>query len=144
MKFVLIGAGQRGADVYAAYALSFPNELKIVGVAEPADDRREALAARHGIGVAVLDDLQLILRLADEGSERYGDRQSDHSRARYAHTHGVFQNIGAESQVDALRLITQSFARFRHTQCHGYGLGASDGWHHLLMYQRDDGLSLCL
>ena len=32
---IVLGAGQRGANVYAAYALSFPNELKIVGVAEP-------------------------------------------------------------------------------------------------------------
>ena len=30
---IVLGAGQRGANVYAAYALNFPNELKIVGVA---------------------------------------------------------------------------------------------------------------
>ena len=46
---VVIGAGQRGADVYAAYALHFPNELKIVGVAEPLEDRRAEFAALHGI-----------------------------------------------------------------------------------------------
>ena len=46
---VVIGAGQRGADVYAAYALNFPNELKIVGVAEPLDDRRAEFAKLHGI-----------------------------------------------------------------------------------------------
>ena len=28
---ILLGAGQRGAGVYAEYALQFPNELKIVG-----------------------------------------------------------------------------------------------------------------
>ena len=32
---ILLGAGQRGADVYAEYALQFPNELKIIAVAEP-------------------------------------------------------------------------------------------------------------
>ena len=46
---IVLGAGQRGANVYAAYALNFPNELKIVGVAEPRADRRAALAADHGI-----------------------------------------------------------------------------------------------
>lgn len=46
---IVLGAGQRGANVYAAYALSFPNELKIVGVAEPRADRRAAFAKEHGI-----------------------------------------------------------------------------------------------
>lgn len=46
---IVLGAGQRGANVYAAYALNFPNELKIVGVAEPRADRRAAFAADHGI-----------------------------------------------------------------------------------------------
>ena len=38
---IVLGAGQRGANVYAAYALSFPNELKIVGVS------RVQIAAPH-------------------------------------------------------------------------------------------------
>lgn len=46
---ILLGAGQRGADVYAAYALQYPNELKIIAVAEPRPDRREAFAALHHV-----------------------------------------------------------------------------------------------
>lgn len=46
---LLLGAGQRGAEVYARYALRFPNELKITGVAEPRKDRREAFCRLHGI-----------------------------------------------------------------------------------------------
>ena len=46
---VLIGAGNRGAEAYAGYALQHPNELKIVGVAEPRQDRREAFARLHKI-----------------------------------------------------------------------------------------------
>ena len=46
---ILLGAGQRGADVYARYALSYPTELKMVGVAEPRKDRREEFAALHNI-----------------------------------------------------------------------------------------------
>ena len=38
---VLIGAGQRGVEAYASYALNYPNELKFVAVAEPREDRRE-------------------------------------------------------------------------------------------------------
>ncbi len=45
---ILLGAGQRG-EVYANYGLSFPNELKMVGVAEPREDRRKAFADQHQI-----------------------------------------------------------------------------------------------
>lgn len=46
---IILGAGQRGANVYGGYALNFPNELKIVGVAEPREDRRAAFAKAHHI-----------------------------------------------------------------------------------------------
>lgn len=49
VKAVLIGAGMRGADAYASYALKYPNELKIVAVAEPDRERRSMLAGLHGI-----------------------------------------------------------------------------------------------
>lgn len=49
MTALLLGAGQRGAEVYARYALRYPNELKIVGVAEPRKDRLEAFCKLHGI-----------------------------------------------------------------------------------------------
>ncbi len=46
---ILIGAGNRGAEAYASYALQYPEELKFVGVAEPRADRREAFRKAHGI-----------------------------------------------------------------------------------------------
>lgn len=46
---ILIGAGQRGAQVYASYALQHPNELKFVGVAEPSKEKREKFAQQHQI-----------------------------------------------------------------------------------------------
>jgi len=46
---IVIGAGNRGADAYASYSLLFPNELKIVSVAEPNPIRRENLASNHKI-----------------------------------------------------------------------------------------------
>ncbi|MGN1140774.1 MAG: Gfo/Idh/MocA family protein [Oliverpabstia sp.] len=42
VKAALIGAGQRGADAYAPYALSHPEEIEFVAVAEPDPKRREA------------------------------------------------------------------------------------------------------
>ena len=46
---VLIGAGQRGAQVYADYALHHPNEIKIAAVAEPDRERRQLFAKAHGL-----------------------------------------------------------------------------------------------
>lgn len=46
---ILIGAGQRGAEAYAPYALQYPNELKFVGVAESRKDRLEAFKQEHKI-----------------------------------------------------------------------------------------------
>ena len=61
---ILLGAGQRGAEAYASYALDYPNELKIVAVAEPRADRREEFAKLHDIAPqnAVESDMELLNR----------------------------------------------------------------------------------
>ncbi|WP_223589530.1 Gfo/Idh/MocA family protein [Neobacillus bataviensis] len=46
---ILIGAGDRGARAYAPYALEYPNELKIISVAEPNGERRNRLQQAHKI-----------------------------------------------------------------------------------------------
>lgn len=46
---VLIGAGLRGGWVYAAYAAAHPEDMKIVAVAEPDGERRNAIAKLHDI-----------------------------------------------------------------------------------------------
>ena len=46
---ILIGAGNRGQDAYAPYALQHPDELRFVAVAEPLADRRARFARAHGI-----------------------------------------------------------------------------------------------
>jgi predicted dehydrogenase len=45
----LIGAGGRGMDAYAPYALQHPNELKFTAVAEPDEERRRRFAQLYGI-----------------------------------------------------------------------------------------------
>ena len=49
VEFIVIGAGQRGAGAYAPYALDNPQDVRIVGVAEPRDDRRSEFVLAHGI-----------------------------------------------------------------------------------------------
>ncbi len=49
IKAVLVGAGQRGADAYAPYALMHPDQIEFVAVAEPNAKKRERFAARHDI-----------------------------------------------------------------------------------------------
>ncbi|WP_094550429.1 Gfo/Idh/MocA family protein [Petroclostridium xylanilyticum] len=49
VKIALIGAGQRGKDVYGDYALRNPQEVQFVAVAEPDDEKRTIFAANHEI-----------------------------------------------------------------------------------------------
>lgn len=46
---ILIGAGQRGKDVFAEYARRHPMDIKIVGVAEPDEGKRQEMMDKHGI-----------------------------------------------------------------------------------------------
>lgn len=48
VRLIVVGAGNRGHS-YAKYALAHPQEVRIVGVAEPRDFQRGRLAAEHGI-----------------------------------------------------------------------------------------------
>ena len=45
---ILIGAGHRGS-IYASYAIKFPDELKIVAVADASPDRRKRIVKAHKI-----------------------------------------------------------------------------------------------
>ncbi|MCC3375253.1 Gfo/Idh/MocA family protein [Cohnella sp. REN36] len=47
---VLLGAGSRGRYIYGPYAEKYPNDLRIVAVAEPDEMRRRQFAEKHGIG----------------------------------------------------------------------------------------------
>lgn len=49
VEVVLIGAGQRGAEAYAPYALLHPDQMRFTAVAEPQRSRRERFAATHHI-----------------------------------------------------------------------------------------------
>ncbi|MDX1612818.1 MAG: Gfo/Idh/MocA family oxidoreductase [Candidatus Promineifilaceae bacterium] len=46
---VMIGAGDRGKDVYGRYALDHPSALQFLAIAEPQAARRETFARQHGI-----------------------------------------------------------------------------------------------
>ncbi|MGL1892884.1 MAG: Gfo/Idh/MocA family oxidoreductase [Spirochaetaceae bacterium] len=49
IKAVIIGAGSRGVDAYSTYAERYPNELDIIAVAEPREDRRSEFCKRFNI-----------------------------------------------------------------------------------------------
>lgn len=46
---IVIGAGDRGTNAYAPYALSNPNKLEIVAIAEPLDHRRKAFMDKFSL-----------------------------------------------------------------------------------------------
>jgi predicted dehydrogenase len=49
VRLALIGAGNRGADVYAGWCLDHPDEGGVVAVADPDPVRRRSVGDRHGI-----------------------------------------------------------------------------------------------
>jgi predicted dehydrogenase len=49
VELVVIGAGSRGATAYASYALRHPDQVRIVGVADPDPIRRERMAEAHDL-----------------------------------------------------------------------------------------------
>lgn len=51
---VLIGAGQRGRDVYGAWALRHPDRLRLVAAADPDPARRHRLARLHDLPVEMV------------------------------------------------------------------------------------------
>ena len=65
---VIVGAGHRSV-IYADYSLSHPDELKIVGVADPDPERREMCREKYGIPeercFATAEDLAAVPRFAD-------------------------------------------------------------------------------
>jgi len=46
---IVIGAGSRGWGAYSSYGIKYPDELQIVGVAEPIPYRRERLAKAYNV-----------------------------------------------------------------------------------------------
>lgn len=68
IEAVIVGAGHR-ALIYASYALDHPDELRIVGVADPLAHRREQVAALYGLPAercfATADELAAQPRFAD-------------------------------------------------------------------------------
>jgi predicted dehydrogenase len=49
VRMICLGAGSRGMDAYAPYALAFPEKLQFVAVADPVEEKRKAFAARYGV-----------------------------------------------------------------------------------------------
>ncbi len=52
VEAVVIGAGNRGRHTYGRYARAHPDRLRVVAIAEPIDERRDAMAREHGLPAA--------------------------------------------------------------------------------------------
>ncbi len=65
---IVLGAGSRGS-IYAGYAKEHPDELRIVALGEPREDRRDMLADSLGLGqearFATWQELLNLPRMAD-------------------------------------------------------------------------------
>ena len=56
VEAVLVGAGNRGRHTYGAYALRHPDRLRIIAVADPVEERRQTVAAEHGLDPGAVYD----------------------------------------------------------------------------------------
>ena len=99
-------------------------------------------SALHGGGIDILEHFELVVGLAGDGAERDGDGQSYHVGARYAHAHGVFQDIGTQRHFYFFGQRAEHFGGFSHTERHTGRFGASHGGHHLFVEQFEHGFPL--
>src|SRR5262245_10204928 len=51
VEAVMVGAGNRGARVYGAYAQARPGDVRFVAVVDPDEARRNSFAESHGIPI---------------------------------------------------------------------------------------------
>ena len=73
------------------------------------------LALLDGLGTNVLDDLELVLALADDGAQGDGDGQAYHARAGDAYAHGVLEDVGTEQCRDFFRSRAQGLGSSGYT-----------------------------
>lgn len=115
---VLLGAGNRGG-VYARYALEHPDRLELVALAEPDRERRERLAAAHGVPPEHrFDSWQSLLaagRLADALLNCTMDRQHHASTlaALDAGYHVLLEKPIAPTLAETVDLVGHADARGR-------------------------------
>ncbi len=66
---IMLGAGNRGFDVYGAWALEHPESLKFVAVADTDEAKLERFGDAHGIGIeARFSDWRLVLQACQDSS----------------------------------------------------------------------------
>ena len=100
------------------------------------------LAFLQALGGKVLDDFQLVFRLSDEGSQGDGDGQSDHARSGNADTHGVFQDVGREQDINFFGAGAKEFCSACRTERHSHRFCTSYRRHHFAVDKVKD-LLLC-
>jgi len=49
VRLLVLGAGNRGGHAYGGWCLEHPDEARVVGIADPNDERRHAVADKHRI-----------------------------------------------------------------------------------------------
>lgn len=64
-------------------------------------------ALLKSVGSEVFQHFQLIFRLSDERTQRYGDRQTNHTRARNADTHRILEHIRTQKNFNTFRALAQ-------------------------------------
>jgi predicted dehydrogenase len=117
MDAVLVGAGQRGRDVFGGYARTHPDRLRFVAVADPHEGRRNRFADEHAIPTgqrfAHWEDLFARPRLAEACFNATMDRMHRESAlaALDAGYHLMLEKPMADTPAGCLELEAHAQAR---------------------------------
>ena len=108
LSVILIGAGNRGR-IYCRHMKDMPEKYKVVGVAEPHDNKRAEFAKEHGINISILK--RWMKDYAEQGEDGLASHRNRCGN-RYAalHTSKTLDELGqlqlrmAKLEADVARL----------------------------------------
>ncbi|MNH20388.1 hypothetical protein D3C79_801540 [compost metagenome] len=99
------------------------------------DERQQRLGGLHLGLVEVLEHLQPALGVAPGDADGGRHRQADHAGAGHADPHAVLEQVAADPDADASRILSQQLAAVGRSQGDRHRLGAAKGRHHFTLEQ---------
>lgn len=109
VELAIVGAGNRGREVYGRLAASWSDRVRVVAVAEPREDRRRAMAEEHGLGAqAVFADWRELFAARTPEAAVVATQDQDHTgpalAALAAGSHVLLEKPMAHRAIDCVQL----------------------------------------
>ena len=123
VRLGIVGAGNRGREVYGRFALDHPELVQVVAVAEPRADRRAAMAAEHGLTEGLFSGWEELLAAAIPEAIVVATQDQEHTgpaiAALAAGAHVLLEKPMAHRAEDCVHLVAAAQQHDRVLQiCH--------------------------